>query len=151
MRCLIYFLIGLTIVLTPATSWAGLITYDIGLNTAPLIGHPAGPFLIEFQLNDGSGTGDGNNTALLSDLVFGGGAPVGVPAFIGGASGNAGSSITLTDSSFFNQFVQQFTPGSQLGLRLALTTNVDSGGIPDQFTFAILDSSGVELRRRPVL
>ena len=145
MRCVLCSLIGWIFVLTPTASWAGSITYNIALNTAPLIGHAAGPFSIEFQLNDGSGMGDASNTALLSNFIFGGGAAAGVPTLTGGASGNAGNSVTLSDSSFFNQFIQQFTPGSQLGFRLALSTNLDTGGVPDQFTFAILDHTGVEL------
>lgn len=132
------------LIIAPGLSSAGVITYDIGLNTAPLIGHAAEPFSIEFQLNDGSGTGDANNTA-LSDFDFDGGAAVGVATLTGGSSGNTVTSITLTDSSFFNQFIQQFTPGNHLGFRLAFSTNVDTAGVPDQFSFAILDSSGVEI------
>ncbi|MGI8743749.1 MAG: hypothetical protein ACR2NN_14465 [Bryobacteraceae bacterium] len=132
----------------PTACWGALITYDIGMNTAPLVGHTAGPFSIEFQLNDGSGTNDGNNSALLSNFTFGGGSVVVAPTLTGGATGNAATSISLTDSSFFNQFIQEFTPGSKLGFRLALTTNLDIGGAPDQFTLAILDSSGTELPTR---
>src|SRR5271167_1357003 len=102
----------------PAAARADVINYDMSMNTAPLIGHPAGPFSLEFQLNDGSGTGDDNNTAVLSNFTFGGGAPVGAPSLIGGATGDAGSSITITESSFFNQFIQQFTPGNQLDFDL---------------------------------
>ena len=98
------FAVGL-VAFVPAAARADVINYDISMNTAPLIGHPAGPFSLEFQLNDGSGTGDENNTAVLSNLTFGGGAPVGAPSLIGGATGDAGSSITITESSFFNQFI----------------------------------------------
>ena len=133
------------LMVAPAVSSADVITYDFGLNTSTLIGHAAGPFSLEFQLNDGSGTGNGNNTALLNSFTFGGGSAVGLPTLTGGATGDAGGSVTLTDSSFFNQFIQPFTPSNQLGFRLTLSTNVEAGGVPDQFTFAILDSSGVEL------
>ena len=125
--------------------WSNFDPDGISLNTTPLIGLTAGPFSIEFQLNDGGGVNDGNNSALLSNFIFGGGSAVRVPDLSGGAGGDAGGLVTLTDSSFFNQFIQQFAPGTQLGFRLALSTNVDSGAAPDQFTFAILDSSGVEL------
>lgn len=131
--------------LVPGTTWADVINYDISMDTAPLIGHPAGPFSLEFQLTDGSGTGDENNTAVLSNFAFGGGAPVGTPSLIGGATGDAGTSITITESSFFNQFIQQFTPGNQLDFHLELTTNLQPAGVPDEFTFSILDSSGSEL------
>jgi hypothetical protein len=115
------------------------------MNTAPLAGHTAGPFSLEFQLNDGSGTNDGNNTASLSNFLFNGGAAVGSPTLNGGASGNLTSGVTLTDNSFFNQFIQGFTAGSTLSFRLSLSTNVGSGGTPDQFSFAILDKTGTEI------
>jgi hypothetical protein len=129
----------------PSAVQAEIISYDISMNTAPLIGHAAAPFSLEFQLIDGNGTGDANNTAVLSNFTFSGGMPVGAPSLVGEATGDARSSISITDSSFFNQFIQQFTPGSELGFHLSLTTNVDAGGVPDQFTFSILDSSGSEL------
>jgi len=121
------------------------VLYDIAMNTIPLIGHSAGPFSVEFQLNDGSGTGDGNNTAILSDFMFNGGAPVGSPTLNGSANGDLTSGVTMTDSSFFNQFIQGFLPGGTLSFQLSLSTNIDSGGTPDEFSFAILDKTGTEL------
>ena len=53
--------------------------------------------------------------------------------------------VTLTDSSFFNAFTQQFNPGSLLQFRLQVSTNVDAGGTPDQFSFSILDNTLTEL------
>jgi hypothetical protein len=114
--------------------------------TGALQGDPAAPFSLDFQLNDGSGTGDGNNTAVLSNFLFGtGGGPVGSAALSGGATGDLGSSVQITDSGFLNEFTQGFTPGTQLQFQLSLTTNVDAGGTPDQFSMAILDSSGAQL------
>ena len=121
------------------------VIYDVSLGTAPLIGHPARPFALEIQLNDGSGTGDGNNTVLLSNFVFGGGNPSGTPSIFGGVTGNLSSSVAMTDSSFFNQFIQNFNPGATLSFQLMLTTNVDSGGVPDELSLALLDSSGFEI------
>lgn len=122
------------------------VLYRVGLNTTPLAGHAAGPFALNFQLNDGLGSGDANNTAVLSAFQFGpGGGPLGSPTLVNGATGSLASSITLTDSAFINSFTQGFTPGSQLSFLLRLTTNVDSGPTPDQFSFAILDRTGVEL------
>jgi hypothetical protein len=116
------------------------------LDTTPLAADPAAPFSLDFQLNDGSGTGDGDNTAVLSGFRFGsGGGPAGSASLVGGASGDPGSSVTLTDTGFLNEFTQSFTPGATLQFLLNLSTNVDNGGFPDQFTFAILDSSGAQL------
>jgi len=121
------------------------VTFQVQVNTAPLIGHPAAPFAINFQLNDGSGTNDGNNTATISGFTFGGGGPAGVPILTGGASGDLSSVVTLTDSTFFNDFVQDFTPGASLAFTVDLTTNTDAGPTPDLFSFAILDGSGFEI------
>ncbi len=117
----------------------------ITLNTAPLVGDSAGPFSIAFELIDGSGTGDGNNTATLSDFQFGGGGPSGTPVVFGGTSGDLSSTVTLTDSSFLNFFIQQFTAGDSLSFHLRLTTNVDAGPTPDGFSFSILDNTDTEI------
>src|SRR6266852_3980540 len=115
--------------------------YTVSLNTAPLIGHSAGPFYLAFQLADGTGTGDGNNAAVLSDFQFGGaGAPFGPsPVLFGSAFGDLSSTVILTDSAFPNFFAQSFTPGSTISFLLDLTINIDDGDIPDEFTFSILD------------
>src|SRR5205085_7168247 len=36
--------------------------YHIDVNTASLMGNPGAPFSLDFQLNDGSGVGDGNRS-----------------------------------------------------------------------------------------
>lgn len=138
-------LIGL-FALTAQTSRADAITFIVSLDTSPLVGNVAGPFSLNFQFNDGSGTGDGNNTTILSNFQFGaGGSGLGIPILIGGASGDLATMVTLTDGSFFNSFTQQFVPGNLLTFQLSLTTNVDAGATPDQFSMAILLGSGFEL------
>jgi hypothetical protein len=119
--------------------------FTISVDTSALIGHPAGPFYIEFQLNDGSGTGNGNNTALLGTFDFAGGAPVGSPILIGGASGDLSSHVVLSDDDFLNEFIQQFTPGPLLTFAVELSTVVELGPQPDQFSFAILDCNLFEI------
>jgi hypothetical protein len=121
------------------------ITYTVAIDTAPLIGDSAGPFAVNFQFIDGSGLGDGNNTVELSDFQFGSGSPIGGATTSGAVSGGLSSQIILTDSTFFNYFTQLFQPGDTLTFNLSATTNVDAGSIPDQFSFAILDSTGSEL------
>ena len=107
------------------------IIFDVSLDTSPLIGDPAAPFALEFQFNDGSGLGDGNNTVVLDNFSFGaGGAATGAPSTAGGASGSVGTSVSFVDNEFFNQFVQPFTPGSLLSFRVSLSTNLDAGGTP---------------------
>lgn len=99
-----------------------------------------GPFSIDLQLNSGATTG--NNTAVISSFVFnGGGATFGPANLLGGASGSLPGAITLTDTGAFNEFYQEFTPGTSFEFDLSLTENVDAGGIPDSFSFSILDGS----------
>jgi len=118
--------------------------YNVTIDTSPLIAHPAGPFALDLQLNDGSGTGNGNNTAILRSFNFASGDPSGTPTTVGQSSGNLSSSVTMADGSFFNEFVQTFTPGSMLSFQLSLTTNLEAS-VPDEFSLAILDRSGVEI------
>jgi len=111
--------------------------YSVTLDTSPL-SHSAGPFYLEFQLDDGNGTGDGNNTVTLSNFQFGsGGSAVDNPVTEGGATGSLTTGVVITDSDFFNSFYEEFTPGTLLSFVLEITTQPD-GITPDQFSFAIL-------------
>jgi hypothetical protein len=117
------------------------IAFHVSVNTAPLVGNPAGPFYLDFALTDGSGTLAVPNTVTILDFNFTSGGPVGAPTLSGGASGNLSSSVSLTDNtSFFSEFFQQFTPGTALGFDVIATTNADPVS-PDAFAFAILDGS----------
>ncbi len=122
-------------------------SYHIRMDTAPLVGHAAGPFALNFQFTDGSGNtpGDANNTVHLFNFNFGGGSGMGTSATINGASGDLASGVTLTDTDLLNDFAQTFTPGNELNFDVTLTNNADASGTPDEFTFAILDNTGIEL------
>ena len=138
-----------TLVLLCAGALCGAQTqsYHIRMDTAPLVGHPAGPFALNFQFTDGSGNtpGDANNTVHLFNFNFGGGSGVGTPTVLGGASGDLASGVLLNDTDFLNDFAQTFAPGNELDFDVTLTNNADAGGTPDEFTFAILDNTGLEL------
>jgi PEP-CTERM motif len=122
----------------------------ITVNTTSLQGNPSGPFVLGFVFLDASISGDGNNTAILSNFNFGGGSAGAVLTSGGGVTGNLQSGITLTDSdpSEFNFITSAFTPGTTLSFNLAITANPDltlnpaSGLSGDQFLFVILDSTG---------
>jgi hypothetical protein len=126
---------------------ASTITYNVSLNTGSLVANAAAPFSLDFQFTDGGGTGDGNNTVTLSGFNFGGGSAAadGTATTFGGASGSPATSIVITDTSFFNEYTIGFTPGATLNFTVDLTANVDAGGVPDEFSFGILDSSGFEI------
>ena len=121
--------------------------FHVRIETSPLISHAAGPFALNFQFTDGSGNtpGDANNTVQLFNFDFGGGSGSGAPTTKGGVSGDVASGIALTDTDLFNDFEQTFTPGNALEFDVILTNVADTSGTPDEFTFAILDSAGIEL------
>ncbi len=107
--------------------------FNVSLDTTALILSPSGPFSLDFQFIDGSGTGDANNTATISNFNFHGG------------SWSGPASVSLTDSSFFTEFSQAFAAGVALSFNVSLTTAVDAGPTPDRFTFALLDKDGFEV------
>jgi len=139
----LFFFFTFYVIQLPSSSYA--VNYTVTLDTRSLASEPAppAPFSLEFQLNDGDGTV--NNTITLSNFNFGtGGSATGSPTTTGGASGNLSSTVTLTDSSFFNEFIQGFTPSSTdpLSFLFDLTTN-EEPITPDSFSLAIFDSSGI--------
>ena len=119
---------------------ASVLAGSAALDTSGL----AGPFEVVFIFTDGSATGDANNTVTLSGFVFDGGNAGSVDASqsFGGESGDLSSGVALVDSSFLNIFASSFAPGSSLSFDFSLTTHVDAGGTPDQFSFALLQSGG---------
>jgi hypothetical protein len=87
----------------------------ISFDTSALIGHAAGPFSLNFQLNDGSGTKDGNNRVSVTSVSFGrGGSATGTPTVIGGCSGDLEAGVTIKDVELLNSFIQAFVPGDKL-------------------------------------
>src|SRR4051812_14509523 len=108
--------------------------YQVTLDTLSLVGHPAGPFYVYVAFTDGSGIGDVNNTASLSNFTFSGGSALGSPLVFGGANGSLATGITITDNSFVNFLVEQFAPGLHLGFSLTVTSNNDAGETPDRLT-----------------
>ncbi len=120
--------------------------YSFTMNTSALVG--SGPFALDLQFLDGSGSPIdlNNNTVQLTNFLFGaGGSPLGGGTATGGASGNLASGVTLNDTQFFNEYVENFTPGTQLSFQIDTTNVADPGGTPDLFTVAILDGLGNEL------
>jgi hypothetical protein len=122
------------------------IIYTFSMNTTPLVGN--GPFTLDLQFLDGSGlpVDLNNNTVALTNFAFGaGGSPSGGGTVTGGASGSLASGVTLTDTAFFNEYFEGFTPGALLSFTIDSTNVPDPGGTPDLLTVAILDSSFSEL------
>src|SRR5262249_23577992 len=79
--------LGLLLLSAPLAT-ATPLSFRVNVNTAPLIPlvGSSGPFYLDFQLTDGSGTFAGVNTATISSFSFGGGAAAGAPTLFGGAT-----------------------------------------------------------------
>lgn len=117
------------------------LAFNVKVNTSALSGSAVNPLYLDFQLNDGAGWGDANNSAKLTNFQFGGGSALAPAMTFGGASGNFGAGVNLTDTTAFNEFFQPFIPGAWVSFNVSLTTHLDSGPTPDLFTFAILNSA----------
>jgi hypothetical protein len=51
--------------------------------------------------------------------------------------------LTLTDSSFFNEWLQAITYGTSMSFQFTTTDNFVPSGIPDNFSFYFLDSNQI--------
>jgi hypothetical protein len=124
-----------------SVGWADDIL-NVSVNTSSLEGQANSEVFVE--LVDGSGTGNGNNTATMNGFSLGGGAVGAVDPFntFGGASGSMSSTVSMTDSSPDNQFAQLLTPGATLSFNLDLTTFVEPGPIPDGLFMFFTDPNG---------
>lgn len=113
--------------------------WTVSLDTSQLAANYTGPFALDFEL-----IGSDGNTVTLSNTSFGNNGNAGPgPAFLtGGASGDLGSRVSLSDSpNFFSDFNQQFTPGSTLTFTVDSTLVAPpSGGSPDNFSMVIFQS-----------
>ena len=121
-------------------------TYHVLMDTSGLAASLVSPVSLDFQFDDG-GT-PANNTATLTNFTFGGGSAAASPSsLLGGATGNVNATVTLNDTLLVNELVQDFAPGQSLAFDLSLTTNPDTapGSSPDEFSLALLDSSGNEI------
>ena len=133
MKPLRLFVTILVLIFAPVLARADQI-FDVSLNTSSISGST---LTLSFQLTDGSGTSDANNTVTVSGLNFGaGGSSSGTANLAGGATGNSTAGFVLTDSNFFNAVEQQFVAGSMLSFRFDLTSNSDAI-TPDEFAFSI--------------
>ncbi len=128
-------LLGFILILAGPAARADL-TWTVSLDTSQLAANYTAPFALDFEL-----VGSNGNTVTLTNFSFGGGSAGPGSAFLtGGASGNLGSSVSLTDNTvnFFSDFNQQFTPGSTLTFTVDSTLVAPpSGGTPDNFSMVI--------------
>ena len=130
-----------TAILLSAALRATAAGYDVTIDTSALIGNPSAPFSLDFQLNDGAGTGSAQNFASITGFNFGSGNATGSASIFGGTAGDLVSGITFHTTSAFNELYQGFTPGNTLSFHVSLSETAPSTETPDSFSFAILDQS----------
>lgn len=107
--------------------------YDVTINTSSLSGDAS---TLAFDFIAG---GAFSNTVTLSDFSTNG--------TLGASGTNSGSvtgalpgTVTLSDASFFNEFLQRMTLGSTISFQLDATTKgPTAGALPDTFSFFILN------------
>ncbi len=119
----------------PARATALQFTFD----TASLAGTTA---TLAFDFIDGDFI-SGNNTVIVSDFYTTG--TLGNSSVLGGVTvTNPGPfPVTLTDTDFFNEFLQELTLGDTIRFTLNLMTEQRASGssTPDSFSFFLLDDS----------
>jgi hypothetical protein len=118
------------LLLLPANNALAL-SYDVNLNTSSLSGTSA---QLAFDFIDG---GPPSNTTTISAFSTNG--TLGSSSTTGGVSGTLPGNVTLTDSSFFNEYLQNITLATNLSFHLdATNTPPGLGSIPDSFSFFLL-------------
>jgi hypothetical protein len=107
--------------------------YDVTINTSVLKGDSS---TLAFDFIAG---GAFSNTVTISDFSTNGTLGVNGPNS-GSVAGALPGTVTLSDSSFFNEYLQRITLGSTITFQLDATTKAPTGGaLPDTFSFFFLN------------
>ena len=107
--------------------------YDVTLDTSSLSGKAA---TIAFDFLSGGGTQ--SNSISISDFSTNGTLVAG-GMNSGSVSGSLLGTATLTNASFFNELQQGIDLSTSVAFTLDATTNGPTDGVPDTFSFLILD------------
>ena len=131
---------GLACALALTSALKANLDFRVDIDTSSLPSAANGPFYLDFQLNEGSGTLA--NSVQLTDFTFDGGHATGSSTAFGQAGGSLGTSIWLSDDSSnpFNEIYQGFSADTTgIHFEVSISQNV-AGVTPDEFAVAILDS-----------
>ena len=115
--------------------------YQFLLNGSALTG-VTGQLAFDFI---GSDNASPNNTVTIEAFTTDGTLDLGGNNNTLGAMGDLPDSLTLTDTEFFNESSRGMTFNTALSYDVKLTENYESPGLPDQYAFFLLDSSGQSL------
>lgn len=107
--------------------------YDVTINTSSLSGDAS---TLAFDFIAG---GAFSNTVTISDFSTNGALAANGPNS-GSVTGALPGTVTLSDTNFFNEFLQGVTLGSTISFQLNATTNgTTRSALPDTFSFFLLD------------
>jgi hypothetical protein len=126
-----------------SSAWATPVTtvVNVSMDTTPLqsIG---GSWSLDFDLIEADSASD--NKVDITNLSLGtGGVHTGPDTFIGAGSSGGFPAYSLQDSQHNDEVIVQFTAGDTVQFQLDYTNNFSGSGTPDTFTWAVLDSTGV--------
>jgi len=111
--------------------------FDVTLNTTGLSGISG---YLAFDFVDGDGVND--NTVSITSFLTDGALAGTTNSNTGGAGGDLPGDLSITDGSFFNESLRGLTYGTSLSFRVTMS-EAFAGGTPDQFSFFLLDASGI--------
>ena len=126
-------------VVSAAFSPAGLAlrarTLEVSVGTVPLVGLTG---YLAFDFVQGSAIP--NNTVTVEKFVTD--SILGAGSSSGSVTGSlVPGPLVLGDFIFFNEWLQPVTFGSSISFEMLLSTNTSPGGIPDSFSFFLLDNT----------
>lgn len=122
----------LCLLLMPGLASASL--YNVSIDTSSYSGTVA---QMAFDFIDG---GSPSNTVTISGFSTTG--VLGGSSALGGVTGTLPAAVSLTDTEFFNEYLNGITLGTGISFTVALTSNApESGSSPDAFSFFLLDPS----------
>jgi hypothetical protein len=126
-------LIPLLLVLASTGTWA--LPYDVRVGTPALSGTPA-QLAFDFINGDSSA-----NSVTISAFATNG--ALGSFSITGDVTGSLPGSLVLRDTSFFNEYLQNSTLGTDLSFLFETSTNAPAASsFPDAFSFFVLNSTG---------
>ncbi len=126
----------------PGSARAGSVTYLVDVNTNAIAGQAGN---LDFQFNPGGASSE-SATATVSSFESVGGALSQPATLTGDASGSFPGTLTLNNSTAFNDVFQGFTYGSRFDLVLTLSgAALDSpgGSFGSSFALSLYDAAGV--------
>ena len=111
---------------------ASLSTYAVSIDTSSLIGTSGA---LDFQFNPANSTGFTTATAGISGFT---GGTLSSPVLTGDGSGTLPSSVTLNNTTQYNDYFTNYTFGNSIKFNLSL-----SGALGNSFTFSMFsDAAG---------